>query len=470
MSLINKMLQDLESRSNTRENTVNKKNAYEGLKPVKAARFRTPPRRLMVMIFAVLLIGAGVYVWLQWGERLFSDNLVAMGKTQPVTVRKAVPKPAAMVAATPVPPAVAPAIPVAASAPAAAMKQEKLPAGTQIAPVAPAPTPVVEAKKETPSVSSPTPAASEPKSIPSDGYWTVSRGETLYGISTKTGIDLWDLSKWNHLGRNHVVHVGQRLRLTPPASAAAKADMNQSVNKPNTQKAAKKKEKVFVASADSSVIDGAAAAPEQNSADMAVMDKKLKPLSTDEKSEDEYRVGINFLQQGRSSDAEKHLRLAVTANAEHVKARELLAGLALQSGHVQEAEQLLEQGIAKVPAHYPFAQLLARVYVDHGSEPKALAVMEASRKAGAASAEYMAFLAALYQRAGKHAEAVKAYSDAVTLNPQESRSWLGMGISLEATQDWNGAGAAYQHAIDAGTLDSKLLQYAQQRLQIVKNK
>ncbi len=482
MSLINKMLQDLESRTDV-PGTANKKNAYEGLKPVKVSSYRSSPRRLIVMVFVVLFIGAGTYAWLQWGDLLFPSEKLAQTKSQSVAIRKALPKSTA----TPVP-AAAPVVVAAMAQPVVTPpEKQEAPAAATVqaetrAPTSPAPVPVVV--KEEPkaaSVAAVQPqknsATEKTKPVSSDGYWTVVKGETLYGISDKTGIDLWDLSKWNRLGRNHVIHVGQRLRLTPPTASVAQAQVNPPQDKkPEKKKAEQKKEKVFVASADTSVVDdGASKAPaasvtEPSSLENGVMDKKLKPLSLDEKSEDEYRVGVNFLQQGRSSDAEKHLRISLSANPDHIKARELLAGLMLQSGHTQEAQQLLEQGVAKVPAHFPFAQLLARVYVDHASESKALAVMEASRKAGSVSADYMAFLAALYQRSGKHADAVKAYTEAVTLNPQESRSWLGMGISLEATQDWNAASSAYQRAIDGGTLDSKLLQYAQQRLKIVKNK
>jgi MSHA biogenesis protein MshN len=200
----------------------------------------------------------------------------------------------------------------------------------------------------------------------------------------------------------------------------------------------------------------------------AVMDKRVKPFSPNEKAESEYRRAADLLQKGRMADAEKYLRLALSADAAHTPARELLAGLMLQQGHWREAQELLEQGIDAVPVHYPFAQLLARVHVEHGADHKALAVMERSRRAGADNPEYVAFLAALYQRAGKHAEAVKTYSEAVTLNPQEGRWWLGMGISLEVVQDWNAAGAAYQRAINSGVLDDNLLQYARQRLAAIK--
>jgi MSHA biogenesis protein MshN len=176
------------------------------------------------------------------------------------------------------------------------------------------------------------------------------------------------------------------------------------------------------------------------------------------------------LQKGRASDAEKHLKSALEISAEHTGARELLSGLVLQRGHWREAEKILEQGVEKVPAYYPFSQLLARVYVEHDADRKALTVMEASRPAGAGNADYMGFLAALYQRAGKHQEAISAYTEAIKLSPAEGRSWLGMGISLEAIQNWNAAGEAYQRAIDTGALDDNLLKYARQRLTVVKKK
>jgi MSHA biogenesis protein MshN len=307
------------------------------------------------------------------------------------------------------------------------------------------------------------------------GYWTVAKGETLYGISAKTGIDLWDLSKWNHLGRNHVIHTGQRLRLTPPDSAVAKTaapDQN------NEKKIETKNAKSTVASVKKPAVKGSAPKaapvsspePEGTSADNGVMNKKLKPLNPDEQAESEYRQAVSLLQQGRAADAEKHLKAALKLSAEHPPSRELLAGLALQNGRWHESQQTLEQGIEKVPAHYPFALLLARVQIEHGADQKALAVMEGSRQAGAGSADYMAFLAELYRRAGNHVEAIKTYTEAIKLNPREGRSWVGMGISLEAAQDWKTAGDAYQRAIETGTLDDNLLKYARQRLTAVKNK
>lgn len=485
MSLINKMLQDLESRKNPQAEATEKKSVYEDLKPLsRIASSRAPSRRLIVLLVAVVAVAAGAYGWTQWGDTLvaslFPEEPVAPA---PVVARKAAPpKPAPVSAPAPAP---APA-PVAVPVQAAEIKTVPAPVATEKAPEAPVqvaqakvvPPALVEEKKP---VVTPVPntvkkgTLEKPKAATESGYWTVSHGETLYGISAKTGIDLWDLSSWNKLGREHVIRPGQRLRLTPPATGSTTAGARPATDKKDSPLEKPKTTTASVASPDTKKSGPkmgpavSASAGEIHTVD-TVMDKKVKPLSSSEKAESEYRRAADLLQKGRMADAEKLLKSAINIDETYTPARELLVGIMLQQGHWREAHQILEEGIDKVPAHYPFAQLLARVYVEHGADQKALAVMEAGRGAAAKNPEYVAFLAALYQRSGKHAEAVKAYSEAVTLNPREGRSWLGMGISLEATQDWDNAEKAYQRAIEGGTLDDNLLKYARQRLAVVKNK
>ncbi|GAB4512063.1 MAG: hypothetical protein Tsb0026_15710 [Sulfuricaulis sp.] len=482
MSLINKMLQDLESRKNSQAEAIPKKSVYEDLKPLsRVPSSRAPSGRMVMLLVAVVVVGAGAYAWTQWGDSLVANLLPGqVASKSPVAVaRKAPPpKPAPVATSAPAPVATiaqTSEVKTPAASPAVMTDKAAEPpvnvARAQVAPHAAA-----EQKKPE---AAPAPAAprkavsSKPKATAAaeSGYWTVSSGETLYSISTQTGIDLWQLSDWNKLGREHVIRPGQRLRLTSPAQTETRQAKTEKIGMPEPEKTtiasaampdAQKPEIKATPAATSSARDGQTG--------NAVMDKKMKPLSSDEKSESEYRRAVDLLQKGRMADAEKHLKSALNANEAHTQARELLTGVMLQQGHWREAQQLLEQGIDKVPAYYPFAQLLARVYVEHGADQKALTVMEQSRRAAADNPDYVAFLAALYQRAGKHAEAIKTYNEAVALNPQEGRWWLGLGISLEAVQDWSASAAAYQRAIDSAALDDNLLKYARQRVTVVGNK
>jgi MSHA biogenesis protein MshN len=465
VSLINKMLQDLETRKDSQAGITPKKSVYEDLKPIgRIPSSRAPSRRLVLLLALVAVVGGGAYAWTQWGDTLVASLFPPEPATPPppVVARKAPPppKPAPTPAAAAAPQTVVAAQAAESKTPQATADKQaaspvNIPEAQAIPPAAP-PKPM-------------TPEKSKAATTKEQDFWTVSRGETLYGISAKTGVDLWDLSSWNRLGRDHVIHTGQRLRLTPPTTTSTKAEPTRAKERTVAQ-ATKDITPKSLSTLPVEKKPEAKRGSVSVSSDMTVMDKRIKPFAPNEKAESEYRRAVDLLQKGRMSDAEKHLGLALKIDETHTPARELLAGLMLQQGHWREAQQLLEQGIDTVPAHYPFAQLLARVYVEHGADQKALAVMESSQRAGVENPDYLAFLAALYQRVGKHAEAIKAYNGALTLNPQEGRWWLGMGISLEAAQDWNTAGSAFQRAIESGVLEDKLLSYARERLSVVKNK
>ena len=54
----------------------------------------------------------------------------------------------------------------------------------------------------------------------SDDFRIVASGDTLYGIARETGLPVADLAAWNRLAPPYAISPGQRLRLTPPPSAA----------------------------------------------------------------------------------------------------------------------------------------------------------------------------------------------------------------------------------------------------------
>ena len=199
------------------------------------------------------------------------------------------------------------------------------------------------------------------------------------------------------------------------------------------------------------------------------IDKRMRPLTVEEKAEGAYRQAVRSLEHGRSGDAGRQLQQALSVDPQHVRARELQVALALKNGRTREAQQLLEEGMRLAPKHYPFAQLLARIHVEHGAEPKALALLEQAAPMAASDADYMSLLAALYQRQGRHADAVAAYRRTVEIRPDDARAWVGLGISLEMEQEPDAARASYQRARDLGNLPLALSRHASQRLAQLKS-
>lgn len=53
--------------------------------------------------------------------------------------------------------------------------------------------------------------------------YVVRKGDTLYKIAWQHGVDQRDLARWNGIKDPDVIHVGQRLRLTPASTAQSRA-------------------------------------------------------------------------------------------------------------------------------------------------------------------------------------------------------------------------------------------------------
>ena len=199
------------------------------------------------------------------------------------------------------------------------------------------------------------------------------------------------------------------------------------------------------------------------------IEKRPVTLTPEQRAENRYRVAAQQMQQRQTTEAEQGLRAALEESPRHVGARDLLATSLVARGRMDEARQLLEQGLTVVPGQTSFSTLLARIYVEQNAEPKAIALLEQQRSFSKPGPDTLALLATLYQRAGRHGDAIAAFKEALTLRPLEGKWWLGLGISLEAEADWSEARFAYERVRDTN-VDPQLARYAEQRLTILRAK
>lgn len=58
------------------------------------------------------------------------------------------------------------------------------------------------------------------REIPRSGYHTVNRGDTLYAIAWRYGLDYRDVARWNNIRTPYTIYPGKRLRLRPAASSS----------------------------------------------------------------------------------------------------------------------------------------------------------------------------------------------------------------------------------------------------------
>ena len=194
------------------------------------------------------------------------------------------------------------------------------------------------------------------------------------------------------------------------------------------------------------------------------MEKQMVPLRREQKAELAYQAGYDQLQLHNTRRAEQELRQALTIDASHVRARELLAGLLIRQGRWIETADLMQQGVQVLPDNTVFTKLYARTLMQLNRDQQAIKVLGKHAPPIAQDPDYYALLAALYQRQQDHLAAANTYSQILKLRPDAGIWWVGLGISLEALGKKQQAQQAYTRARQSGTLRGDLARYTDNRL------
>ena len=192
--------------------------------------------------------------------------------------------------------------------------------------------------------------------------------------------------------------------------------------------------------------------------------KEVRQPTPRELAESEFRKATALLHQSRTAEAQEGFQAALNAYPGHHGARQALVGLMLNARKYPDAERVLQEGLALAPGQTGFAMTLARLQVDRGDAAQATATLRKGLEHVQAGPEYLAFLAALLQRQGRHDEAIEQFQAALRLRPAAGVWWLGLGISLQAINRAAEAQDAYARARASGNLSPELTAFAEQRI------
>jgi MSHA biogenesis protein MshN len=183
-----------------------------------------------------------------------------------------------------------------------------------------------------------------------------------------------------------------------------------------------------------------------------------------ERAETEFQRAMAQVNQGRMAEGMDGLRAAIAADPSYEVARQTLISLLLETRRTDEAASALQEALAINPGNVGFAMLLARIRVERGDLAGGLALLQKYEAAGRNNAEHHAFVAALYQRLGRHAEAIDQYLVALRINSGSGAWWVGLGISQEAAGHRKEAAESFRRAKASGVLSADLVAYVDQRL------
>ncbi len=198
------------------------------------------------------------------------------------------------------------------------------------------------------------------------------------------------------------------------------------------------------------------------------MEKQRRPLTQKQLTDQAFQKAYTALRKGQMAQAEQFFRKVLTGSPGHVKSREMLSGIYIKGGRYVEAGQLLKQGVAINPGYSLFRKLYARVLLEQDALDQAVVVLESKLPQLSQDVDYYALLAALYQRQGRHENAVALYQNMLKQNTMVGIWWIGLGISQEKLGDSEAARAAYEKARASGTLAAQMVQYTDNRLAALK--
>ncbi|MBA5640192.1 tetratricopeptide repeat protein [Duganella sp. LX20W] len=408
MSLINKMLQDLDARGG-------KPGAAPGeqeLRPVAAPRKRMLP--VLLGVGAVGMVGLAAGSW--WGWHYFTSHTV---KPRPAPVMVVVPQAQAQA------PASAPA-----PAPAAASEQASVVNAGGDAAAVPAPAPV---------------AAAAEMAVPASHLAGASAPARHRGADT-TGPVLSDDVDSAAAPRPHQRKHDAHKHDAREANAHSKAERHKD------GLASRHGEKAKPQSKPANKEEGAQAA--------GGVSRDLGPAQL---AENRYRRALQDLQEGRNAEAMAELQRAVELAPRHEAARQTLVTLLIENHRTDEAIQQLQQALALDARQPDMAMLLARLQLENGGP--ALDTLLRTLPYAGDNAEYQGFVAGVLQRAQRHGEAAEHYQAALKLAPQKGVWWMGLGISLQAEKRLPEARVAYTRAKAAGGLTPELQAFIDRKLE-----
>jgi MSHA biogenesis protein MshN len=192
------------------------------------------------------------------------------------------------------------------------------------------------------------------------------------------------------------------------------------------------------------------------------VDKRARTPSATDIAEAHFRRAVLLLNHGRVSEAEDQLIAALHADAGHQAARQTYVALLLEQSRTDAARRVLQDALALNPAQPTFALALARIHTEQRDYYAALEVMDRTGSI-ARNADFQALRGAVLQRLARHGEAVEAYRNAIRGGAQPATTWVGLGISLEASGRKAEAAQAYRRALAAGPIAAEAREYAESR-------
>lgn len=194
---------------------------------------------------------------------------------------------------------------------------------------------------------------------------------------------------------------------------------------------------------------------------------EVAPKSPQQQSSAHLEAGLKAYNFGMFEDAQKNFTLALSTYPQNIEARKQLAGLYFGQNNNLQALQVLSEGVVLSPESLVWRELMAKILVQENRFEEALNLMPESLDAKALAEkriDYLILKGTSAQTINEPARAISAFSAMTSLQPNNAKWWLALGVNYDALEDKRLAISSYSRALAIGGLSSTSSQYASSRL------
>ena len=167
--------------------------------------------------------------------------------------------------------------------------------------------------------------------------------------------------------------------------------------------------------------------------------------------------------RGRGREAAAQLETFIANNARADLSRILLFDYYLDQTLISQAREVMEPG--QVVDAATLAYMQARLSMMSSGTAPAIALLEKQKPGKNIVEIYNTLLAGLYQKEKSHGKAVVLYASLIEINPSNATYWLGMGVSQDALGEYQRALNAYNVVLAHKNLDANVRNFVETRIQ-----
>ncbi|MCU8091606.1 tetratricopeptide repeat protein [Shewanella sp. SM20] len=199
----------------------------------------------------------------------------------------------------------------------------------------------------------------------------------------------------------------------------------------------------------------------QQQGQMAITEVKLTPKQLAQKR---FTLANEAERDGKLKDAISYYEQTLGFDPSMHEARKQLAALHYGQGQLAKASEVLQQGMLLFQQQLDFALLLARVQQASGQADLALVTLANIPDTHPLARQKWMAQSDLAQKLGQFSLSEQAYRQLLQQEPQQAKWWMGLAYALDSQQQFPQARQAYRTALGHRGLSAQASAFIEQRL------